>query len=391
MNYSKILLLGILLICSQPVFAFYLTRWEHIPIGNPDENYEEKLEYTTDYREYSKILSANTVDLDTESINEHNNSIYYAIRYNTPRGSVVAIIQSKGSKAGVVKTYTNYDEIMQKAYTYPPYTPEIAKTFKDITPDSKIYYANIVAMSKAGFNGDIDVGNADFFNYHILLKKLLKQNWHPENIDISKIKNPIILRFRVARDGSFVKCDIVQSSGSLRFDKSAVSTVKNVIQTYAHDYRTLRLPQGYNGYGVDMEYVFSYNINTNSLSVNANSEANTLYNKSIKEKEIARNTNTTKRNEPYFNSYMQDMQKTIKKYWNPPKINKKKQIVVRFTIAKNGELLSCKILKSSKISALDEAAISAIKLAAPFKPLPTEYKGTSVDVDFTFDHNIIGN
>jgi TonB family protein len=94
--------------------------------------------------------------------------------------------------------------------------------------------------------------------------------------------------------------------------------------------------------------------------------------------------------EPDFGPYMRDLQRRIKFNWNPPKGNESKRVVLLFKIAKNGQLLSCKVHKSSGLPAADQAAINAVKLTAPFRPLPAEYKGTSIDIQFTFDYNVFG-
>jgi len=40
---------------------------------------------------------------------------------------------------------------------------------------------------------------------------------------------------------------------------------------------------------------------------------------------------------------------------------------------------------------MDAAAIEAVKASSPFEPLPKEYKGESIPIEFTFDYNIIGH
>ena len=39
---------------------------------------------------------------------------------------------------------------------------------------------------------------------------------------------------------------------------------------------------------------------------------------------------------------------------------------------------------------LPRSAINAVEMTAPFKPLPSEYKRSSVDIQFTFDYNVFG-
>ena len=94
--------------------------------------------------------------------------------------------------------------------------------------------------------------------------------------------------------------------------------------------------------------------------------------------------------EPDFGPYMRDLQRRIKMNWNPPKGNESKRVVLLFKIAKDGRLLSCSVFKSSGLPSADQAALDAVKLTAPFKPLPVEYKNSSIDIQFTFDYNVFG-
>lgn len=92
--------------------------------------------------------------------------------------------------------------------------------------------------------------------------------------------------------------------------------------------------------------------------------------------------------EPDFGPYMRELQRRIKMSWDPPKGNESKRVVLLFKIAKDGRLLSCSVLKSSGLQNADKAALNAVHLAAPFRPLPAEYKGQSIDIQFTFDYNV---
>ncbi|MBR1942269.1 TonB family protein [bacterium] len=93
---------------------------------------------------------------------------------------------------------------------------------------------------------------------------------------------------------------------------------------------------------------------------------------------------------PDFGPYMRDLQRRIKMNWDPPKGNESKRVVLLFKIARDGRLLSCTVHKSSGLQAADNAAINAVKLTAPFKPLPANFQGQSVDIQFTFDYNVFG-
>ena len=94
--------------------------------------------------------------------------------------------------------------------------------------------------------------------------------------------------------------------------------------------------------------------------------------------------------EPDFGPYMKELQRRIKMNWDPPKGNESKRVVLLFSIARDGRLLNVKVHRSSGLQAADNAAIEAVKLTAPFRPLPPEFKGQSVDIQFTFDYNVFG-
>lgn len=94
--------------------------------------------------------------------------------------------------------------------------------------------------------------------------------------------------------------------------------------------------------------------------------------------------------EPDFGPYMRELQRRIKMNWDPPKGNESKRVVLLFKIARDGRLLSVRVFKSSGIPNADKAALQAVELTAPFRPLPADFKGQSIDIQFTFDYNVFG-
>lgn len=94
--------------------------------------------------------------------------------------------------------------------------------------------------------------------------------------------------------------------------------------------------------------------------------------------------------EPDFGPYMRELQRRIKMNWDPPKGNESKRVVLLFKIARDGRLLSVRVFKSSGVPNADRAALSAVELTAPFKPLPPDFRGSSIDIQFTFDYNVFG-
>ncbi len=94
--------------------------------------------------------------------------------------------------------------------------------------------------------------------------------------------------------------------------------------------------------------------------------------------------------EPDFGPYMRELQRRIKRRWNPPRGNKSKRVVLLFKISKDGRLLSLNVHTPSGNPESDRAALEAVKAAAPFRPLPPEYRQKDIDIQFTFDYNVFG-
>lgn len=95
--------------------------------------------------------------------------------------------------------------------------------------------------------------------------------------------------------------------------------------------------------------------------------------------------------QPNWGPYMRDLEQRIKRNWTPPKGDTSKRVVITFTIGRDGRLLSHKVTQSSGLPIADRAALSAIELTAPFRPLPPEFRGSSVPIEFTFDYNVLNS
>lgn len=92
--------------------------------------------------------------------------------------------------------------------------------------------------------------------------------------------------------------------------------------------------------------------------------------------------------EPYFNIYMEHLQDKMKSNWNPPRGQKSSNVVLLFKVDRNGKVLKARVLKSSNNIAIDKSALEALKKSEPLEPLPKEFKGKDIDVQFQFDYNV---
>ncbi|MCC6979596.1 MAG: TonB family protein, partial [Candidatus Melainabacteria bacterium] len=71
-----------------------------------------------------------------------------------------------------------------------------------------------------------------------------------------------------------------------------------------------------------------------------------------------------------LSDYISAMEKKIRKSWFPPKGEETKKIILKFKINGQGAASSIRLKASSGIMMADEAAMTAVKTASPFAPLP---------------------
>ena len=88
-----------------------------------------------------------------------------------------------------------------------------------------------------------------------------------------------------------------------------------------------------------------------------------------------------------FRPYMNDVQITMKRAWQPPRGNEDHQVVVTFSVAKDGVISNAAVAKHAKTEQADLAALKAVRSSSPLKPLPAG-SPDKVDIEFTFDYNV---
>ena len=65
------------------------------------------------------------------------------------------------------------------------------------------------------------------------------------------------------------------------------------------------------------------------------------------------------------------------------------QLLIEFHIAKDGRLESIELVHTSGTQILDEAALTAVKLAQPFPPVPDEISKANVAINGQFRYQIV--
>jgi protein TonB len=90
-----------------------------------------------------------------------------------------------------------------------------------------------------------------------------------------------------------------------------------------------------------------------------------------------------------FAYYVEAVQRRVSSNWIQstvdPSVRFAPRAVVTFDILRNGTITNVQILKSSSNSSVDNSAVRAIVGSNPVNPLPNEYSGNKVSVEFWFD------
>ena len=95
-----------------------------------------------------------------------------------------------------------------------------------------------------------------------------------------------------------------------------------------------------------------------------------------------------------FTAYVGGATMAIKRKWSfiipdAAKQGVKGKVILEFEIKQDGTILNGPDVKlSSGTSLLDEAALEAVRLSAPFAPLPNEFKGPSIRLRMIFLYNL---
>lgn len=65
------------------------------------------------------------------------------------------------------------------------------------------------------------------------------------------------------------------------------------------------------------------------------------------------------------------------------------RVLLTFTINANGRVSNVRVIKGSRFSMLDDAAVAAVRDAAPFPPPPKKVFGQSIDLKIPISFELI--
>jgi len=91
-----------------------------------------------------------------------------------------------------------------------------------------------------------------------------------------------------------------------------------------------------------------------------------------------------------FAWYVQGVQRKVAENWLKyevdPRIGQAQRVYITFDVLRDGRPASVQVEQSSGVPSLDQSAVRAIQRIDTFGPLPPDYSGNKVSVEFWFDY-----
>jgi len=88
--------------------------------------------------------------------------------------------------------------------------------------------------------------------------------------------------------------------------------------------------------------------------------------------------------------YVQVIQRKVSENWLKyevdPRINNAQRVYITFDVARDGHPLNVQVEQSSGVPSLDQSAIRALQRIDTFGPLPPDYSGGKISVEYWFDY-----
>jgi TonB family protein len=93
-----------------------------------------------------------------------------------------------------------------------------------------------------------------------------------------------------------------------------------------------------------------------------------------------------------FRPYLVQILSSVRRNWfavipESAKLGRRGKVLIQFAIDKDGRVPKLVIASSSGSDPLDRAAVAGISASNPFPPLPSEFRGNQIRLQFTFSYN----
>lgn len=216
----------------------------------------------------------------------------------------------------------------------------------------RIEGTNTFKISDFTFNppaSNNSITSSDIVKYSKTIAENLRKNWLAKEKIYANTNEHVIIQLTIKKDGTVINSEITYYSKDEGLNKSVNDYIKTITKVEP-------LPDTYKNDSYTIFVYFGKKLNTDEID---------------------------------FSKYMQNLQKTIKHNWAVNNVQKEASIVTLIGINKDGSLAyPPKIITSSGDTQYDNSCLNAIQTIGKFDPLPKEYNGEQIDIQFTFDMKV---
>jgi TonB family protein len=97
-----------------------------------------------------------------------------------------------------------------------------------------------------------------------------------------------------------------------------------------------------------------------------------------------------------FRPYLIKILSAVRRNWyavipESAKLGRRGKVAIQFAISRDGSVPKLVIATPSGTQALDRAAVAGISASNPFPPLPSDFRGLNVRLQFVFLYNMRSN
>ncbi len=94
-----------------------------------------------------------------------------------------------------------------------------------------------------------------------------------------------------------------------------------------------------------------------------------------------------------FRPYLLQILSTVRRNWfavmpESANLGRRGKVALQFAISRDGSVVKIVFATNSGAESLDRAAVASISMSHPFPPLPAEYRGDTIRLQFTFQYNM---
>jgi TonB family protein len=94
-----------------------------------------------------------------------------------------------------------------------------------------------------------------------------------------------------------------------------------------------------------------------------------------------------------FRPYLVQILAAVRRNWwavmpEAARLGRRGKVAIQFAVARDGSVPKLRIVSNSGTDALDRAAVAGISASNPFPPLPREFKGDQIRLQFNFAYNM---